>query len=62
MAWSRAALTRAHAHGRGAQLTADSRPLTSNDLNTLVQGARAAQARAPAQQPCARPACPRGLR
>jgi hypothetical protein len=50
-------MKRARANGR-AQLTAESRPLTSNDLNTLVQGARAAQARAPNQQPCARPACP----
>ena len=27
------------------QLTAETRPLTSNDLNTLVQGVRAAQVR-----------------
>lgn len=29
----------------GRQLTAETRPLTSNDLNTLVQGVRAAQVR-----------------
>ena len=30
-------------HSRCLQLTAQTRPLTSNDINTLVQGVRAAQ-------------------